>query len=172
MPSGEWLTRATIRIALLLYTVGAILLLLRSPSDKIAERARAAWTIGCLFFVAHVLCAFAYYHHWSHAAALAETARQTQEMTGSRSGGGLYLNYLFGAVWIVLTVGWWINPRRFLERPRWSHWLWNGFALFMIINGTIVFGRTEAQWFGLALCISLAIACYARRRANETPTRR
>jgi hypothetical protein len=172
MPSGEWLTRATIWIALLLYTAGAILLLLRAPSDRIAPRARAAWTAGCLFFIAHVLCAFAYFHHWSHAAALAETARQTQEMTGYRDGSGLYLNYLFGAVWIVLTIGWWINPRRFLEGPRWIHWLWNGFAVFMMINGTIVFGRNRAHWFGLVLCVSLGVACWIRWRANESFPRR
>jgi hypothetical protein len=172
MPAGEWLTRATIWIALLLYTVGAILLLLRAPSDKIAPRARAAWTMGCLFFVAHVLCAFAHYHQWSHAAALVETARQTQAMTGFRSSSGLYLNYVFGAAWIGMTTWWWINPGAFVVKPTRIHWLWNGFAVFMIVNGTLVFGHGLVQWFGLALCAALAIACTIRRRANETSGRR
>lgn len=171
MSAGEWLTRATIWIALLSYTIGAILLLLRSPSDGIAARARAAWTVGCLFFVAHVVCAFAYFHHWSHTAAYVETARQTEEKTGLRSGSGLYLNYLFGVVWIALTMRWWMSPRGFLAQSRWTHGLWNGFAVFMIFNGTVVFGDGFARWFGLALCIGLAIACWIRWRATETPAR-
>ena len=171
MPSGEWLTRATIWIALLLYTVGAILLLLRAPSEKVAPRARLAWTAGCASFVAHVLCAFAFFHQWSHTAAYIETARQTETMTGFRSGSGLYLNYLFGAAWIALTMWWWMSPRGFFAQPRWSHALWNGFAVFMIFNGTVVFGRGAARWFGMALCAALAVACWIRWRASETSAR-
>src|SRR5687768_15263236 len=54
---------------------------------------RWLWTIACLALLAHVTCAFAFYHQWSHAAAYRHTAEQTAAMTGMNWGGGLYFNY-------------------------------------------------------------------------------
>src|SRR6266700_4246784 len=38
----------------------------------------------------HVVSAFHFHHHWSHAAEYEETARRTAELFGVRSGAGLY----------------------------------------------------------------------------------
>ena len=54
----------------------------------------------------HVAAAFHYYYEWSHAVGLAETARQTEELTGMASGSGLYLNYLFTLVWLADGIYW------------------------------------------------------------------
>ena len=72
--------------------------------------------LGCAFFVAHVVCAFSFYHHWSHAAAYLETARQTGEMTGFRWGGGIFLNYLIAAAWAADVLWWWLAPENFARR--------------------------------------------------------
>jgi hypothetical protein len=89
MNRGELLTRLTIWLALLAYAAGAGTLLLARSRPSWLTRARWMWTCGCGFFLAHVVCAFSYYHGWSHAAAYRETARQTGEMTGLRWGGGI-----------------------------------------------------------------------------------
>src|SRR5262245_656128 len=92
MDPGEFLTRWTVRIAVVLY-VAALL------SRRFSWRwARGAWTAGCVLYLLHVVAAFHYYHHWSHDAAYESTARQTADVVGVHWGGGLYVNYAFTLV--------------------------------------------------------------------------
>ena len=77
METGEWLTRTTVWVALALYVA--------SESVNTVWRARRsaalAWwlgAVGCLFFLAHVACAFHYFHDWSHVMAYESTAQQTE----------------------------------------------------------------------------------------------
>src|SRR5687767_9943408 len=100
---GEWLTRWTVRGALGLYVVTAVLRL----ADRERRAARVVWTVGCVLFLAHVACAFHFAHGWSHADAYRQTARQTRELFGLDWGGGLYLNYLFTLAWVVDAGYWW-----------------------------------------------------------------
>jgi hypothetical protein len=90
--------------------------------------ARWASTAGVVAYLAHVWCAFAFSYEWSHAVAYRETARQTGELFGVAWGGGLWLNYLFTAVWVGEVVFW---------RPR-IRWWAHAFLAFMIVNGTVV----------------------------------
>jgi hypothetical protein len=103
-----------------------------------------------------VLFAFHYYHHWSHAAAYRETARQTAELTGLEWGGGLFINYALLAGWLA-DAAWW---GRDLESYRNRSWLiaavWHGFLIFMIFNATVVFKTGPLRWIGLGLCLWLA----------------
>ena len=165
MTRGEFLTRLTIWLALIAYAVGAGLLLRVGRHSNDWRRARVAWTIGCAFFLAHVACAFGYYHHWSHAAAVRDTARQTAEMTGWRWGGGLYLNYLFAAAWLADVICWWLAPARFAARSPRLNCLWHGFFLFMVFNGTVVFGTGPVRWLGAFICASLAALWWWERRS-------
>jgi hypothetical protein len=153
---GEWLTRGTIWLALGGYAAGAALMLgaRRHPGRLIC--ARWPWTIGCAFFAAHVVCAFSYYHGWSHFAAYLETARQTAELTGFHWGGGIFLNYLLGILWLGEVIWWWLAPVHFARRPRPLVLAWHGFLYFMVFNGTVVFGSGPVRWFGAMLCVGLA----------------
>ncbi|HWB03986.1 MAG TPA: hypothetical protein VG796_13245 [Verrucomicrobiales bacterium] len=153
---GEWLTRATVWLALSLYTGSEILLVAEHPHDS-----RALHTFGCLAFLAHVACAFAFHHHWSHAAAYADTARQTAQLTGWNWGGGLYINYLFAAVWCAESLWSWISASGYFHRPRWITRTVCGFFLFMVFNGAVVFVPGPARWYGLLLCLLLAF-CLGR----------
>src|SRR5258708_31308395 len=108
---SEELTRWTIRLALAAYVAALVLRIrekrvglgnshspARSPGldpTRSEKRQRGLWTLGCLLLWAHVACAFAVYHHWSHDDAYARTARETAEMIGVDWGGGIYFNYLF-----------------------------------------------------------------------------
>ena len=155
MTTGESLTRGTIWIALSLYTAGE---LLRAARNRSAVRAYPKWlySIACVFFLAHVVSAFQFYHHWSHAAAYDETARQTAAAIGVRSGGGLLLNYAFAILWMVDVFWQWIQPRSHSRRPRSVDRFVRFLFFFMIINGAVVFARSPMRWFGLLLSILLA----------------
>ena len=164
MNRGELLTRLTVWLALCGYALGAALLLLARGRADLLNRARRAWTFGCAFFLAHVVCAFGFFHGWSHAAAYRETARQTAEVTGLHWGGGLFLNYLFALAWIADTMWWWLAPASFARRPVWLTAAWQGFLFFMVFNGTVVFGKGPVRWFGAAICAGLATVWWMSRR--------
>jgi hypothetical protein len=167
MPHGELLTRLTIWLALIAYGIGAAMLLASSaPAWRL--RARLIWTLGFLFFAAHVACAFAHYHGWSHAAAYRDTARQTADLTGLDWGGGLYINYLFALAWLADVLSWWIAPQRFARRPAWLTILWHSFFLFMVINGAVVFGKGPVRWLGAAICVLLASLWWRTRSTRES----
>jgi len=120
-------------------------------------------------FLAHVLCAFGYYHHWSHAAAYHETALQTAALTGWHWGGGLYFNYVFSVAWPADVLWWWLGPASFDRRSRCLNALWHGFFFFMVFNGAIVFGHGPVRWLGVFLCGSLAILWWWRNTIAASP---
>lgn len=135
--------------------------------------ARGAWTVGCAMYLAHVLCAYHFVHHWSHAAALEFTARRTEETIGWSWGGGLYVNHLLMLVWVVDAFLWWKNgPTWPLRRSRWSDWSVQFFLAFMWINATIVFGAGPIRWVGCAIAAALALvwlASWRRRPQTAAP---
>jgi len=169
---GELLTRLTIWLALGAYAIGAAMMLRTRAGAQSMTYARCAWTIGCALFIAHVVCAFSYYHRLSHAAAFHETARRTAELTGLHWGWGLFLNYLFGAAWIADVLWWWIAPDHFARRPPVITIIWQAFAFFMVFNGTVVFGASPVRWFGLLTCASLAALWLKRPRFQSPGARR
>jgi hypothetical protein len=150
---GELATRWTVRLALAGYFLGAGL---RSRGGSVSQQklARAAWTFGCVLYLLHVACAFQFFHHWSHSAALERTAEQTAEVTGWHWGGGLYINYLFTAVWLADTVSLWLLPAN-AARRRWADIAVQAFMWFIVFNATVVFGHGLVRWFGLVGCCLL-----------------
>ncbi len=167
MNRGELLTRLTVWLALCGYAVGAAMHLHAQGRAHRLSRARWAWTFGCAFFLAHVTCAFTYYHGWSHAAAYQETERQTAELTGLHWGGGIFLNYLFAAAWLADALWWWLAPVKFARRSPRLTAAWQGFFFFMVFNGTIVFGKGPVRWLGIVICAGLAALWWnARRHRN------
>lgn len=97
------------------------------------SRARWATVLGVVAYLAHVWCAFAFHYQWSHTVAYRETARQTGQLFGVDWGGGLWLNYLFTAVWAGEAVAVW-------RRPGWSRARVAAqvFLGFIVVNGTVV----------------------------------
>lgn len=158
MNFGEFVTRASVWMALAAYATAASIMLRRSGRGGVSHpgSARTIWTAGCGFFLVHVACAFTFFHGWSHAAAYDETSRQTAEMTGLHWGGGLYFNYLFAALWVLDAAWMWLSPKGRTCRPGWVAFAWHGFAFFMIFNGAVVFAHGPVRWLGLAICALLA----------------
>ena len=164
MEAGEFLTKSAIWLAISCYGFGAAGQLVARQGEE-SRFVRWAWTLGCGFFIAHVVAAFTFFHHWSHGAAYQETAEQTAEFSGVRWGGGLYLNYLFGLAWLADVVGWWVAPERHARRSPLLNAIWHGFAFFMVFNGAVVFGHGPVRWFGLLITGALA-GLWIRRMRN------
>lgn len=173
---GLFLTRTTIWLALVCYTLAE---LLRSPRGSRHRFAPAPVLLrvgahlhlgGALAYLAHVVCAFHFQHHWSHAQALLDTARQTAAVTGWNWGGGLYVNYAFSLVWIAYST------TVLLQRPLSSTMerCVRGLFFFMIFNGAIVFARPSVRFAGVALCLLLVAAWWpiGRREGRHFSTQR
>jgi hypothetical protein len=167
--TGEALTRWTVRLALALAVAAVLVRCTRITPRDSPMRARWLWTLGCPAFLAHVVCAFHFYHHWSHAAAYEETARRTAEVAGLEWGGGLYFNYAFAAVWAADVAWWWVAPRGYARRPRWVDGAVYGFFAFLAFNATVVFGSGPIRWAGVAVSLGLVALAVIR---SATPRRR
>lgn len=157
--NAESVVRWTVRIALALYVVALLLRSRRRPGNE--TTARLLYTTGCAFFLAHLIAAFHFAHDWSHADALAETALQTKELVGWNSGLGLYLNYLFAAVWLFDAAWWNLSPKSYTTRLKPIDYLVHGFLGFIAVNATVIFETGPTRWIGVAACVALLVA--ARR---------
>jgi hypothetical protein len=170
--SGEILTRVTIWIAILGYAFGTAAFTLSRNKHQGDSIARLAWTIAIAALLAHVVCAFHFYHAWSESAAYRDTARQTNEMFGLNWGGGLYINYALISGWVV-DVGWWWarGVGSYRRRPWFVTAAWHGFLIFIIFNATVVFKTGLVRWVGLLVCLGLCFvwwrALVNSRKSNE-----
>jgi hypothetical protein len=151
MPATLW----TIRITVVLYVLATAAWLTRRDS-----MARAAWIIGCAFYLAHVAAAFRLVHQWSHDAAYRQTARQTGELFGLNWGGGLYFNYFFTLLWIIDAAWWWRGLPQYRARPRAVTIAIQAFFAFMFFNATVVFAKGPIRWLGIMAGLGLSCLCY------------
>ena len=159
--NGELLTKITIWVALCGYGLGVACLLKARQKPQFLRTARAAWTAGCLIYLAHVVCAFHFYHHWSHTAALRDTANQTKETVGVEFGEGLFVSYAFTLGWLADVTWWWISGLQgYLHRSRFFQIVWQSFLAFIVFNGTVVFASGPVRWFGSALFAGLGVLYY------------
>ncbi len=155
MTSGEWLTRITAALAFVAWF--AALSLKPRPGAQVSDRGVARiWLAGSLIMLAHTALAFHFYHGWSHAAAVVDTARQTRELTGLNWGGGVWLNYLFAMIWLG-DAGWRIaGAESHARRPRWLAIATHAFLAFIWFNATVVFGSWPMRAAGAFAFIWLA----------------
>jgi hypothetical protein len=167
--SGELVVRVTIWIALAAWGYAEWR---RLRGGAGADRsARLAWTMGAVFTALHVLAAFHVRHAWSHASAVADTARQTREALGFAFGGGVYVNYAFLAVWLADAAWWWLAPRAFAARPRALDAAVRAFILFIFVNGAIVFPHGLVRVAGTLVLLAIAFAWYRRKGAEREVVR-
>ncbi len=140
MNIGELLTSWTIWIALAGYFSGLAGLLLCRLQPNLQSVTRLVWTVGCVFYLGHVVSAFQFYHEWSHQAAVFETARQTKEVVGQAVGSGIYMTYLFTLIWVLDVAWWWLKGNTgYFRRSKKISVSIHLFLFFIVFNGTIVF---------------------------------
>ena len=159
--TGQLLTTWTIRLALACY-VAFLAGWLAVPLTKWPAWARWLWTAGCAFFVLHVIAAFQFYHDWSNASAIAQTAKETKQLMGVAFGEGIYFSYLFLGLWVADVAAWWWLGDGYLHRPRWLAATVHAYLAFIAFNGAIVFEGGVTRWAGLAACAALAVLLVIR----------
>ena len=123
---------------------------------------RALWTAALLLMMVHAVAAFVEFYAGSHAVAQTATMRQTAALTGIEFAGGIYINYLFLAVWSGDVAWWWLAPRSYAVRPRWVSWTIRGFIVFIIVNGAVVFADGGARVIGVAAVASVVLGAWPR----------
>lgn len=149
--------RLSIWIALLCWLAGPASALAGRRRERWQRAARWLWTVGCAAFLVHVAAAFHVVHGWSHAAAYAATARDTAAVTGVDSGFGLWLNYLFTALWVADAAAWWrLGTEGYRRRARWITASVYGFMAFLAFHATVVFEEGGARLAGLLATVGLA----------------
>jgi hypothetical protein len=169
MINGEILTRVTIWIAIVGYGAGAFTFALSRNRHKWDSATRLVWTTACVALLTHVVCAFHFYHSWSHRAAYLDTARQTDEMIGLNWGGGLYVNYVVLMGWVVDVIWWWLGGlNSYRRRPRPLVFAWHGFLIFIIFNATVVFATGFVRWAGLFLCFVMGLVWWRLAKNDST----
>lgn len=160
--SGFAVVRATMLVSTVLWAWAEVLKI-RRPLD--AEPARRVWTAGAAFAVVHALVAFQVAYAWSHEAAVIDTARRTAAVTGRAWGGGIFVNYVFLALWTADVLWWWIVPRAYLRRSTSLERARAALFVFMFLNGAVVFASNASRVVGIpavaAVCAAWAMG--ARR---------
>ncbi len=135
---GETLTRNTVRLSLAWYAAALCLMIQLGADDwpaatGLGRLTRWCWTWAVICFLVHLVLAFHFYHHWSHADAFERTRRV------SGSGHGIYTSYLFTLLWTADAFWWWCWPSQFAARSRWIDRALHAFMLFIVFNGMVVF---------------------------------
>lgn len=152
----------TIWTALFLYAAGEYGRALRPP----AAWARPLWLLGALVYLGHVAAAFGVHHDWSHAAAYAYTAAQTDAYFGLNWGGGLWVNYAFTAVWVAEGLWWQLAPAHYARRPPVLTTAVRAVFVFMIANGAVVFVEGPRRLIGVGVLAALIGIWWSGRRAG------
>lgn len=164
MPLAELLLRATAWISLVAWAASESAR--PRASNRRADRSRAAFTLGWLALVVHSALAFELRHGWSHAAALRDTARQTEALLGRSFGAGLFVNYFFLALWTLEAAWWWLAAQRYRGRDSRLDWSVRAFFLFMFLNGAVVFAHGPLRALGAAAVLLVAGSWYRRAGAE------
>jgi hypothetical protein len=164
MPLGELLLRVTAWASLIAWAASEWARSRGGP--RASQSGRAAFTIGGLSLVAHSALAFELRHGWSHAAALRDTARQTEALVGWTFGGGLFVNYFFLVLWTFEAGWWWLAPASYRGRRRRFDEVVRAFFLFMFLNGAVVFAHGPLRLLGAAAVLLVAWSWYRRAGAE------
>lgn len=140
---------ATIWTSLLLFAVG-------ETGRHVTTRAwpRVVFAAGLLFCLVHIAIAMGHVHGWSHAAAMAATAAQTDAVFGLDWGGGMFVNYAFALAWGADAALWRAGTKAG-PATRTLRWLLRIFYAIVLINAAVIFAAGVRRLLGLAIVIWL-----------------
>lgn len=161
---GELWMRATIAASVVAYAAAEYLWYTRRFESF--RLRRAIWTSAAALCVTHSALAIAVRHGWSHDAALLHTAVQTAAVTGLRWGGGLFVNYVFLALWTADVAWLWGSPASYARRPERLNTALSAFFIFMFLNGAVIFAGGASRVLGTAAVVTVAAAWWRRDRTT------
>lgn len=162
---GQSLMIWSVRGAVVCYLLRVVVLLRRSGSSRVPSAGECLfWGLGCLLYIVHVILAFDHVHHWSHRLALEHTADVTQQVTGLARGEGIWVNYVFTAIWMVDVVRIAVARKRGRETLRALDITIQCFFAFIVFNATVVFGPAVYRWLLLPAGLLVGWAWQSRKR--------
>ena len=148
------------------WAAGEALMRQSFASDRLA---RAIWTLGIALALVHVVLAFQLVYGWDHEAAVVATVRQTADRFGQGWRGGIYVNYVFLAVWLADVGWWWLAPASRASRSPRLEAARLGVFVFMFFNGAVVFASGLGRLIGMASVSVALLAPLARRQRLLSP---
>ncbi len=161
---GDAIIRWTARLFVACY-VGRLCVDVAGRRDEPAQRvARWLWTVGGLILLLHVAAALHFQHGWSHAAAYEHVRQRTLHDTGWDSGIGLYINYVFGVLWLADTIFWW--RRLDWSEQRSSYWAVQILFAFLTSQATAVFGPPFWMPIWTVVVLLLIVIGWRRHRPS------
>ena len=162
------LVRATMIVATVAWALGEALMRRSATADRWA---RVSWTIGIALALIHVVLAFQLVYAWDHEAAVAATVQQAADRFGWGWRGGIYVNYVFLALWLADVCWWWLAPAAHASRSRRFETARLALFTFMFLNGAVVFASGTGRLVGIAsvtvVLISAASAADKRQYGAE-----
>lgn len=132
-----------------------------------SRRIAMLWCIGAALATYHTWTALDAFHGGSLAEAVESTARRTEALFGVRVGGGVYVNYVFIAVWWVDAIWRWQAPQTKLRPMEVAIDL---FLILMSFFGAVVFASGPIRSIGIGV-IAAWIWMYGKRRAKSKERR-
>ena len=164
---GQQISLWAVRLALLFWFLFAFSRIVdRSRLQDV--KLRGLWTMATVLYAIHVLTAFAYFHEWSHEAAVQHTADRTHEFIGIHWGGGIWFNHFFTVLCTIEMVTWWVRPQAINGRAIRMSWMVYGYCLFIIFNAAIVFVAGPTRWINTVALLML-VALYFRNHPRNEP---
>jgi hypothetical protein len=148
------------------WAAGEVLMRQPSAPDRLA---RAIWTLGIALAFVHVVLAFQLVYGWDHEAAVVATVQQTADRFGQGWRGGIYVNYVFLAIWLADVSWWWLAPASRASRSSKLETARFWFFAFMFFNGAVVFASGIGRLIGIA-SVSVALLAPLARRQRLVPT--
>jgi len=151
-----------IRVALLAMVV-TFAMQLRGLAE-LSNVVRGTWLVGATAAFGHSALALLSFHDGSHAAAFEATAQQTEELLGVAVGVGLYVNYIFVAVWLVDALLRCFRADLYRLLPYWYRVAMYSFLIFIAFNGTVVFKDGWLRLLGLIVTAVLLVMWWKSER--------
>ena len=105
------------------------------------------YSVSVALMFVHVLLAYAISHHWSHQAAMEHAAVETEQTLGFEFAPGLYVNFVFLAVFIVDSVWRWRVKNPHVRKPLNAARGIDSFILFIFLMATLVFEAGPIRLF-------------------------
>jgi hypothetical protein len=153
--------RGTMLFATVAWAIGEVLMRRSLELDRLA---RWSWTAGIALAFVHVYLAFEVVYRWDHEAAIVATAQQAAARFGQGWRGGIYVNYVFIAVWFGDVCWWWVAPRSHATRSFVAEAVRLAFFVFMFVNGAIIFASAPGRWVGMVAVAAVLLGSPLRRK--------
>jgi len=166
---GSVIIAWTIRMSIFMFFGTLVAWVLQLKPGRFDRILRMLWSVSFVLFVAHVLAAFHFHHGWNHAAAVAETARQTRDLIGLEFGVGLYFNYLFLLVWAFDLTWIWFVDAEITKRYRWLRIVWLTYLIFIAFNGVAIFKSGWMRAGGIAALTLITSGAILRWKHKHRP---